>query len=117
MVRIAGVNVPDDKFVSISLLNIYGIGISRSKLICNLSNVSYFIKVKDLSDKDLKLIRNNVSNFKLEGDLRRDVKLNIKRLVDISCYRGIRHKKKLPVRGQRTKTNAKTCKKFIKNIF
>ncbi len=111
MVRIAGINIPDNKRILVALSYIYGIGVSRAKKICILSNIDLNIKVKDINNNKLNLIRKNISNFVLEGDLRREVMLNIKRLVDIDCYRGIRHTKSLPVRGQRTKTNAKTCKK------
>ncbi len=114
VVRIAGVNIPDNKCIFISLSYIYGIGIFRSKLICDLSKVNYYVKVKKLSINQLELIRINTSKFLTEGNLRRENMLNIKRLIDLNCYRGSRHKKKLPVRGQRTKTNAKTSKKLRK---
>ncbi len=114
MVRIAGVNIPDNKHIIISLTYIYGIGFSKAKLICNLSKVNYYIKVKDINVNEIDLIRSNVMKCLIEGDLRREVTLNIKRLIDINCYRGLRHRKHLPVRGQRSKTNAKTCKKMYK---
>ncbi len=116
MVRIYGVDVPYKKIILIALTYIYGIGISKAKLICNLSNINFYIKMSELNEKQLELVRNNVKNLTLEGDLRREVMLNIKRLMDINCYRGLRHKKGLPVRGQRTKTNSKTCKKLRKNF-
>lgn len=112
----AGVNIPKNKSIMISLTYIYGIGISLSKKICNFINVDYGILVKDLDNKELELIRKEILKYIVEGDLRRNILLNIKRLSDINCYRGLRHKKKLPVRGQRTKTNAKTCKKNRKYL-
>ncbi len=114
MIRIAGVNIPDNKGVLFSLMYIYGIGKSRSKLICDLFKINYFIKVKNLNINQLELVRNKVSEFLIEGDLRREIMLNIKRLMDINSYRGLRHRKSLPVRGQRTKTNSKTCRKINK---
>lgn len=114
MIRILGININENKFILFALISIYGIGKSRSKKICDKSNINYYKKVKDLSNNEIKLIRKNLSNYILEGDLRREIILNIKRLVDLNTYRGIRHRKRLPVRGQRTKTNAKTCKKFNK---
>ncbi len=116
MVRISGINIPDNKRVLVALTYIYGIGKSKAKLICNLSNINFYIKISELNEKQLELVRINVNNFILEGDLRREVMLNVKRLIDINCYRGLRHKKGLPVRGQRTKTNSKTCKKLRKNF-
>ncbi len=116
MVRICGVNISENKSVLYALTSIYGIGVSRSKHICNSIGINYYIKFNKLDDKNINLIRKKISNFILEGDLRRDIMLNIKRLIDINCYRGLRHRKKLPVRGQRTKTNAKTCKKLRKFI-
>ncbi len=116
MIRMAGVNIPKNKSIMISLTYIYGIGISLSKKICNFINVDYGILVKDLDNKELELIRKEILKYIVEGDLRRNILLNIKRLSDINCYRGLRHKKKLPVRGQRTKTNAKTCKKNRKYL-
>ncbi len=114
MIRLAGINIKKNIFILYALKSIYGIGFSRAKLICDLSNVDYFIKVKDLDVLKINKIREKISNFIVEGDLRREVMLNIKRLIDINCYRGLRHRKKLPTRGQRTKTNAKTCKKIRK---
>ncbi len=116
MVRVAGVNIPDNKHVIISLTYIYGIGNFISKKICSNLNIDSFKLVKDLSNIELDLIRKDIYNYFVEGDLKRQVMLNIKRLVDINCYRGIRHKKGLPVRGQRTKNNSKTCKKNRKYI-
>ncbi len=112
MIRIAGVNIPDNKNILYGLRFIYGIGKSRSKYICDLVNINYFSKFGDLSSDKLNLIRDKVTQFLIEGDLRREIMLNIKRLIDLNSYRGLRHKKKLPVRGQRTRTNAKTCRKL-----
>ncbi|WP_343192086.1 30S ribosomal protein S13 [Buchnera aphidicola (Formosaphis micheliae)] len=110
MARIAGINIPDHKHVVIALLMIYGIGKTRSKLICSITNIKENVKVKNLNELEIELIRNQVSKYIVEGDLRRETTLNIKRLMDLGCYRGIRHRKGLPVRGQRTKTNARTRK-------
>ncbi len=112
MVRISGVNISDNKNILYALTSIYGIGISRAKYICNIVNINYYSKIGNLSSDKLNLIRNKISNFLIEGDLRREVMLNIKRLIDINSYRGLRHRKHLPVRGQRTRTNAKTCRKL-----
>ncbi|WP_343192526.1 30S ribosomal protein S13 [Buchnera aphidicola (Taiwanaphis decaspermi)] len=109
-VRIAGINIEDNKHTVIALTSIYGIGKSRAKKICYLTKIPENIKIKELSIEQLEKIRLEISKFIVEGDLRRDVTLKIKRLIDLKCYRGIRHKKKLPVRGQRTKTNARTRK-------
>lgn len=116
MARIVGVDVPNEKRVVISLTYIYGIGLTTAKKICAEANVSEDIRVKNLTDEQLTAIRNEVSKYKTEGDLRREVALNIKRLQEIGCYRGLRHKKGLPVRGQRTKTNARTRKGKRKTI-
>lgn len=111
MARIAGVDLPRDKRVEISLTYIYGIGVSQSKKILTLAQVSPDTRVKDLTDDEIAKIREAIDKgFKIEGDLRREVSLNIKRLMEIGCYRGIRHRRGLPVRGQRTKTNARTRK-------
>ncbi|XBC37590.1 MAG: 30S ribosomal protein S13 [Buchnera aphidicola (Meitanaphis elongallis)] len=120
MARIAGINIPDNKHIIIALMSIYGIGKKRSKLICISSGVSENITIRSLTENQVELLRNEVSKFIVEGDLRREVNLNIKRLVDLNCYRGLRHRKNLPVRGQRTKTNARTRKgsrKFVKRII
>ena len=108
MARIVGVDIPNEKRVVISLTYIYGIGLTTSQKILKACNISEDIRVKDLTDDQLNAIRNEVSKLKVEGDLRREVSLNIKRLQEIGCYRGIRHRRGLPVRGQRTKTNART---------
>ena len=110
MARVVGVDIPNDKPVTYSLAYIYGIGLSSAKKIVELAKVDGTKRVKDLSEDELTRIRNEVSHFKVEGDLRREVLMNIKRLQEIGCYRGIRHRRGLPVRGQRTKTNARTRK-------
>ncbi|XBC44286.1 MAG: 30S ribosomal protein S13 [Buchnera aphidicola (Schlechtendalia peitan)] len=110
MARIAGINIPDNKHIIVALMSIYGIGKKRSKLICFLTGIIENVKTSDLNEHKLELLRTEVSKFVIEGDLRREINLNIKRLVDLGCYRGLRHRKNLPVRGQRTKTNARTRK-------
>jgi small subunit ribosomal protein S13 len=110
MARIAGVHIPDDKHVRIALRSIYGIGPTRSAEICKLAKVAPEAKVKDLTEVDLDKLRTEVDKFTTEGDLRREVSTNIKRLKDIGSYRGMRHRRGLPVRGQRTNTNARTRK-------
>ena len=116
MARIVGVDIPNDKPVGISLTYIYGIGRTTAKQICEAAKVNPALRVKDLSDDQMNAIRAEVSKIKVEGDLRREVALNIKRLTEIGCYRGVRHKKGLPVNGQRTKTNARTRKGPRKTI-
>ena len=116
MARIVGVDIPNDKQVAFSLTYIYGIGRTTARKICEAAKVDPQIRVKDLSDTQMNAIRAEVSKLKVEGDLRREVALNIKRLTEIGCYRGIRHKKGLPVRGQKTKTNARTRKGPRKTI-
>lgn len=108
MVRISGVDLPSDKKVEIGLTYIYGIGRSLSNNILNKAGISPDVKVKDLSEGEIIKIRDVIKTFPVEGDLRRDVQMSIKRLIDLGTYRGIRHKRKLPVRGQRTRTNART---------
>ncbi len=110
MARIAGVDLPKEKRVEIGLTYIYGIGRTSSNKILAEAKVSPDIRVKDLTDDQVQAIRNAMENYKVEGDLRREVALNIKRLTEIGCFRGIRHRRGLPVRGQRTKTNARTRK-------
>jgi small subunit ribosomal protein S13 len=110
MARIAGVNIPNHKHAVIALLSIYGIGRTRAQFICQESGVSPSIKMKDLTDADVDKLRDAVAKFTVEGDLRREVTMNIKRLMDLGCYRGVRHRKGLPLRGQRTRTNARTRK-------
>jgi small subunit ribosomal protein S13 len=109
MARIAGVDIPKDKRVEVSLCYIYGIGPSLSKRILDQTGVDPDTRVKDLSDDELSRIRESIDRgYKVEGDLRREISFDIKRLIEIGCYRGLRHRKGLPVRGQRTKTNART---------
>lgn len=110
MARIAGVHIPDDKHVRIALRSIYGIGPTRAEEICKLAKVAPQSKVRDLTEVDLDKLRTEVDKYTTEGDLRREVSTNIKRLKDIGSYRGIRHRRGLPVRGQRTNTNARTRK-------
>ena len=111
MARILGVEIPDNKKVEISLTYIYGIGLSSSKKILSDTGVSPDKKVRDLTDEELSKITNYIQrNFKIEGDLKKEVSENIRRLIDINSYRGLRHKHSLPVRGQRTRTNARTRK-------
>ena len=110
MARIAGVDLPREKRVEIGLTYIYGIGLSSSQKILSEAGVNPDTRVKDLTDEQVNDIRKAMADYKVEGDLRREVALNIKRLTEIGCYRGLRHRKGLPVRGQRTKTNARTRK-------
>ena len=110
MARIAGVDLPKEKRVEIGLTYIYGIGRTSSNKILAKANVNPDTRVKDLTDEQVQAIRNAMEDYKVEGDLRREVALNIKRLTEIGCFRGIRHRRGLPVRGQRTKTNARTRK-------
>ena len=110
MARIAGIDIPRDKRVVVSLTYIYGIGSSTAKTILKKCGIREDIRVKDLTDEQVNAIRQEVDQIKVEGDLRRETQLNIKRLMEIGCYRGVRHRKGLPVRGQRTKTNARTRK-------
>ena len=117
MARIAGVDLPKEKRVEIGLTYIYGVGLSTSQKILATTGINPDTRIKDLTEDEVNEIRNYVNkNLMVEGDLRRDVALNIKRLVEIGCYRGIRHRKGLPVRGQRTKTNARTRKGPKKTI-
>ena len=110
MARIAGVDLPREKRVEIGLTYIYGIGLSSSQKILKEAGVSPDVRVKDLTEDQEKAIRKAMEGYTVEGDLRREVALNIKRLMEIGCYRGLRHRRGLPVRGQRTKTNARTRK-------
>ena len=110
MARIAGINIPTDKHIVIGLQSIFGIGQTRSKLICETLKLDPSTKVSELTEDQLESIRVAVSQYEVEGELRREVSMNIKRLRDLGCYRGIRHRKSLPLRGQRTKTNARTRK-------
>lgn len=110
MARISGINIPPQQHAEIGLTAIYGIGRARARAILDAVKVPYVKKVKELSDAELERIREAVSKVAVEGDLRREIQLSIKRLIDLGCYRGVRHRKGLPVRGQRTRTNARTRK-------
>jgi len=110
MARIAGDNIPNHQHAEIALTAIYGIGRPRAKAICVAAGITPTAKVKDLSDAQMDKLRESVAKFTVEGDLRREVTMSIKRLMDLGCYRGVRHRKGLPVRGQRTRTNARTRK-------
>mgnify|MGYP003392513954 CR=1 FL=1 len=110
MARIAGVNIPNHQHAEIALTAIYGIGRTRAQKICDAAGIVRTTKMKDLSDSDMDRLRDEVGKFTVEGDLRREVTMNIKRLMDLGCYRGLRHRKGLPCRGQRTRTNARTRK-------
>ncbi|MCG2584883.1 30S ribosomal protein S13 [Massilia sp. TS11] len=110
MARIAGVNIPNHQHTVIGLTAIYGIGRPRSEQICASTGIPTNKKVKDLDDSELEKLRDEVAKFVVEGDLRRQLSMDIKRLMDLGCYRGLRHRKGLPVRGQRTRTNARTRK-------
>jgi len=110
MARLAGVNIPDNKHTVISLTYIFGVGRTTAQKLCEKTGVSPSVKVQDLTEEELDKIRAEVTNLTVEGDLRRSTQLNVKRLLDLGCYRGIRHRRGLPLRGQRTKTNARTRK-------
>jgi small subunit ribosomal protein S13 len=110
MARIAGINVPVQKHTVIALTSIYGIGRTRAQAICEAAGVATDAKVRDLSEQEVEALRTEVAKFTVEGDLRREVSMDIKRLKDLGCFRGVRHRRGLPVRGQRTKTNARTRK-------
>jgi small subunit ribosomal protein S13 len=110
MARIAGINIPVNKHVVVSLTQIHGIGRSRAIAACRAAQVEPSTKVKDLSEPEVARLRDAIAKFTVEGDLRREVAMNIKRLMDLGCYRGIRHRRGLPVRGQQTQTNARTRK-------
>ncbi|BES69873.1 30S ribosomal protein S13 [Marinobacter nanhaiticus D15-8W] len=110
MARIAGVNIPDNKHAVISLTYIFGVGKTAAQKLCDAAGIKPDAKVKDLSDDQVEALRTEVGKLTVEGDLRREVQMNIKRLKDLGCFRGLRHRHGLPVRGQRTKTNARTRK-------
>jgi len=110
MARIAGVNIPNHQHTEIALTAIYGIGRTTARKICTSAGIAHSKKVKDLTDSEMDRIREHVGKITVEGDLRREVTMNIKRLMDLGCYRGVRHRRGLPVRGQRTRTNARTRK-------
>ncbi len=117
MARIAGVDIPNNKRIEIALTYIYGIGQTSATKICETTGINPDTRAKDLTEDEVAKLRDEIEeNYTVEGDLRREVALNIKRLVEINCYRGIRHRKGLPVRGQRTKTNARTRKGPAKTI-
>ena len=110
MARIAGVDLPNDKRVEIGLTYIFGIGVSTSKKILAATGINPDTRVRDLTEEEVSALRAEIDKYNVEGDLRRDIALDIKRLIEINCYRGLRHRKSLPVRGQRSKTNARTRK-------
>ena len=110
MARIAGINVSDNKHTVIALQAIYGIGPTRAKQICDSSNINPSVKIKELTDEEIETLRTEVVKYNIEGDLRRETTLNIKRLMDLGTYRGIRHRKGLPLRGKKTKNNSRTRK-------
>jgi small subunit ribosomal protein S13 len=110
MARIAGVNIPDQKHTWIALTSIYGLGRTRAYKICEKAGITPSVKIRDLTEDEIEKLRDQIGTFVVEGDLRREVSMNIKRLMDLGSYRGTRHRRGLPVRGQRTKTNARTRK-------
>ncbi len=110
MARIAGVNIPDNKHAVIALTYIFGVGRSQAKNLCAATGVEEHTKIAELTDEEMDSLRSKVSDMTVEGDLRREVSMNIKRLMDLGCNRGLRHRRSLPLRGQRTKTNARTRK-------
>ncbi len=110
MARIAGINIPVNKHTVVALTSIYGIGPSRAREICVAAGIKTDAKVKDLAETELEALRSEIGKIPVEGDLRREVSMNIKRLMDLGCYRGMRHRRGLPLRGQRTRTNARTRK-------
>jgi len=110
MARIAGINIPPNKHVVVGLTHIYGIGRSVAQRLCSSAGIEPQVKVKDLSEPEVERLRTEVGRVIVEGDLRREVSMNIKRLMDLGCYRGVRHRRGLPLRGQRTRTNARTRK-------
>jgi|TARA_Y100000994_G_scaffold238550_1_gene231213 small subunit ribosomal protein S13 len=110
MARVAGVNIPDRKHTVIAIQEIYGIGGTLARKICEQSGVDEHVMIKDLTEEQLEALRGRVTQFTIEGDLRREISMNIKRLMDLGCYRGIRHRRGLPTRGQQTQTNARTRK-------
>ncbi len=116
MARIAGVNIPNHKHAEIALTSIFGVGRNTAKQICQAAGILVTTKIKDLNDAEVEKLRDEVAKLRVEGDLRREISMNIKRLMDLGCYRGVRHRRGLPVRGQRTKTNARTRKGPVKAI-
>jgi small subunit ribosomal protein S13 len=117
MARIAGINIPMNKHVWVGLTHIYGVGRARAQLLCDAAGINPRTKVKDLTEAEVNAIRSQLAKFPVEGDLRREVSMSVKRLMDIGSYRGIRHRKGLPVRGQRTHTNARTRKGKSKGVM
>ncbi|MCW5588909.1 MAG: 30S ribosomal protein S13 [Legionellales bacterium] len=118
MARIAGINIPVHKHAEVALTSIYGIGRTRARQICSAAGIAISAKISTLSEDEIEKLREQVAKFTVEGDLRREISMNIKRLMDLGCYRGVRHRRGLPLRGQRTRTNARTRKgkrKPIKN--
>ena len=116
MARIAGINIPDHKHAVIALTSIYGVGKTRSKAILAAAGIAEDVKISELSEGQIDTLRDEVAKFVVEGDLRREISMSIKRLMDLGCYRGLRHRRGLPVRGQRTKTNARTRKGRKKTV-
>lgn len=110
MARLAGINIPDNKHAEISLTYIFGVGRTTAQQLCDTTNVDRKAKISDLTEDELNKLRDEIGKLQVEGDLRRETQLNIKRLLDLGCFRGIRHRRNLPVRGQRSKTNARTRK-------
>jgi small subunit ribosomal protein S13 len=110
MARIAGINIPVNKHAEIALTAIFGIGRTRARDICAAAGIQPTVKIKDLQESEVETLRGEVAKFTVEGDLRREISMNIKRLMDLGCYRGLRHRRGLPLRGQRTRTNARTRK-------
>jgi small subunit ribosomal protein S13 len=110
MARIAGINIPVNKHTWVALTSIYGVGPTRSRQICDAAGVPADTRVRDLSEGEVEALRTEIGRFNVEGDLRREVSMNIKRLMDLGCYRGLRHRRGLPLRGQQTQTNARTRK-------
>jgi small subunit ribosomal protein S13 len=110
MARIAGINIPVNKHISVGLMHIYGVGRSRALSVCKAANIDPSTRVRDLTEAEVNALRTQVTRFMVEGDLRRENSMSLKRLMDLGCYRGIRHRKGLPARGQRTRTNARTRK-------
>ncbi len=116
MARIVGINISDHKCAEVALTAVYGIGRSAARKICAAAGVDASAKMGAFSEADLEKIRNEINNFTVEGDLRREINLNIKRLRDLNCYRGVRHRRGLPVRGQRTRTNSRTRKGPVRRL-
>ncbi|BDY03213.1 MULTISPECIES: 30S ribosomal protein S13 [Ferrimonas] len=110
MARIAGINIPEHKHAVVALTAIFGVGRTRAQQICAEAGIAEDVKIKDLDESTIDKVRDVVGQFTVEGDLRREISMNIKRLMDLGCYRGLRHRRSLPLRGQRTKTNARTRK-------